>query len=258
MEFPIIGFGTYKIRTQEAMNYALTHAFSNNYKMIDCAEIYRNQKLIGNYLKDNNIDRNKIWITSKASFASMKHSEEEVIKGINKTFIDLQTDYIDLYLIHAPVESRWIFTWNYLRELQKQNKIRYIGVSNFTVDKLNKFMELIGDESKYIFCNQIEYNPFLNRKDLIELCNKNNIHITAYGSLYKINDTIENIARKLEATPQQVLLKWAIQKNIRVIPTSDNAIFIKDNITLSFTIENDYVKKMDELNENYSLYEKYL
>ena len=87
---------------------------------------------------------------------------------------------------------------------------------------------------------------------------KNNIHITAYGSLYKINDTIENIARKLQVSPQQVLLKWTINKNIHVIPTSDNPEFIKDNITLNFTIADDDIIKMDNLNENFSLYEKYL
>ena len=260
MNFPPIGFGTYKIRTQEAMDNALNNAFANNYRMIDCAEIYKNQKLIGKYLKDHpEINRRDIWITSKVSFAAMKKSEEEVIKGINKTFEDLSVEYIDLYLIHAPVEDRWIFTWQLLRKLQSEGKIRYIGVSNFTVAKLNKFMELIGpEESKYIFCNQIEYNPFLNRKDLIQLCKDNNINVTAYGSLYKVNDIVEKIARQLQRTPQQVLLKWAVQKNIRVIPMSENPEYTKDNISLDFTIPKEDCNNMDELNENYSQYPKYL
>ena len=260
MDFPPIGFGTYKIRTQEAMNNALNHAFVNNYKMIDCAEIYKNQKLIGKYLKDHpEINRREIWITSKASFAAMKKSEEEVIKGINKTFDDLGTDYVDLYLIHAPVEDRWLFTWQTLRKLQCEGKIRYVGVSNFTVDKLTRFMNLIGpEESKFIFCNQIEYNPFLNRNDLVQLCKDYNIHVTAYGSLYKVNETIEMIARQLQRTPQQVLLKWAVQKNIRVIPMSENPEYTKDNINLDFSISKDDSDKMDTLNENYSQYPKYL
>jgi diketogulonate reductase-like aldo/keto reductase len=260
MEFPHIGFGTYKLRTQEAIDNALTEAFKNNYKMIDTAEIYRNQKFIGTFLKNNpEIKRDSIWITSKVSFASMRKSEEETIKGISKTFDDLKSDYVDLYLIHAPVEEGYLFTWNYLRNLQKERKIRYIGVSNFTVEKLKKFMELIGpEESKHIFCNQIEYNPFLNRKDLIQLCKENNIHITAYGSLYKVDSTIENIARQLQRTPQQVLLKWAVQKNIRVIPMSEVPQFTKDNISLDFTIKDDDMEKMESLNENFSMYAKYL
>lgn len=260
MDFPLIGFGTYKLRTQDAINNALTEAFKNNYKMIDIAEIYKNQKFIGVFLENNpQIKRNEIWITSKVSFASMKKSEEETVKGITKTFDDLKTNYIDLYLIHAPIEERYVFTWNYLRNLQKEGKIRYIGVSNFTVDKLKKFMELIGpDESKHIYCNQIEYNPFLNRKDLVDLCKENNIHVTAYGSLYKVDSTIENIARQLQRTPQQVLLKWAVQKNIRVIPMSEDPQYTKDNISLDFTIEDEDVEKMECLNENFSMYKKYL
>jgi diketogulonate reductase-like aldo/keto reductase len=260
MDFPSIGFGTYKLRTQEAINNALAEAFKNNYKMIDTAEIYRNQKFIGVFLENHpEIKRDSIWITSKVSFASMKKSEEETIKGITKTFTDLKTDYVDLYLIHAPIEERYQFTWNYLRNLQKERKIRYIGVSNFTVDKLKRFMELIGpEESKHIFCNQIEYNPFLNRKDLVKLCKENNIHITAYGSLYKVDPTIENIARQLQRSPQQVLLKWALQKNIRVIPMSEVSQYTKDNITLDFTINDDDMEKMDNLNENFSMYAKYL
>ena len=259
MNFPLIGFGTYKIRSQDDINNALNYAFKHNYKMIDTAEIYKNQKQIGNYLFANKINRNEIWITSKVSFVSMKKSEEEIIKGINKTFEDLQTDYIDLYLIHSPVEERYIFAWKYIRELQEKGKIRYVGVSNFTVPKLRKFMDLIGpEESKYIFCNQIEYNPFLNRTDIIDFCHNNNINITAYGSLYKYNQIIEEIANKLNKTPQQVLLRWSTQKNIHVIPTSLNEDYIKQNMDIQFDIPDNDVNIMNQFNENFSNYPKYL
>jgi diketogulonate reductase-like aldo/keto reductase len=258
MDFPSIGFGTYKLRTQSTINNALCCALQNNYTMLDCAEIYKNQHLIGVFLKENNVDRKKIWITSKVSFVSMKKSINDVIKGITKTFSDINTDYIDLYLIHAPIEKTLIETWEYLRKLQKNGNIRYIGVSNFTVDKLTKFINMIGDESKYIYCNQIEYNPFLNRVDLIELCNKHNIFVTAYGSLYKTNDIIKQIALKYNKTSEQVLLKWTMQKNIRVIPTSDNPDYIRDNINLQFILSKEDIITMDNMNENYSLYPKYL
>jgi diketogulonate reductase-like aldo/keto reductase len=259
MEYPLIGLGTYKLRSQESVNNALTYAFSNDYKMIDCAEIYKNQKLIGNYLKENNIDRTSIWITSKVSFVNMKKNMEQVIKGIDQTFADLNTDYIDLYLIHAPIEDTLIETWNFLLKLQSEGKIRFVGLSNFTLVKLQKFIEKIGEESRHIFCNQIEYNPFLNRKDLIDYCQGINIKVIAYGSLYKYNDEIIRIANIYKKSPQQILLKWALQKKIHVIPMSETLEFTRDNIRLfDFAIDNDYVKIMDNLNENYSLYPKYL
>lgn len=259
MEFPLIGIGTYKLRTQESINIALDNAIKNGYKLIDTAEHYKNQKLIGNYFLNNPDVRKNIWITSKVSFVSMKKGEDEIIKGIEKTFEDLNTDYIDLYILHAPIEENYIFAWNHIRSLQKMGKIRHVGVSNFTVSKLVKFMELIGpEESKYIFCNQIEFNPFLNRKEIINFCIENNICVTAYGSLYKSNEMIVNIANKLNKTPQQVLLKWAIQQNIRVIPMSQNPDHIKDNFNLDFEIPKDMIDNMSELNENYSHYPKYL
>jgi len=260
MEYPKIGFGTYKLRTQEAINNALKNALDYSYTMFDCAEIYKNQKLIGNYLKENNINRESIWITSKVSFVNMRKNMDHVKNGIDQTFRDLNTHYIDLYLIHAPVEETYIETWTHLRKLQSEGKIRYIGLSNFTLEKLKKFINSIGnEEARHIFCNQIECNPFLNRKDLINYCFDNNIKVIAYGSLYKINDTVMNIANFYNKTPQQVLLKWANQKNIHVIPMSEKLEFTRDNIQIKdFDISHDFMEKLENLNENYSQYPKYL
>lgn len=258
MEFPIIGIGTYKIKTQDDINFVLQRAFDCGYQMIDTAEIYRNQKYIGNFIKDK--DRSKIWITTKVNFVNVKKGDIlAVINSIDKTFEDLKTDYIDLYLIHCPVENMNDKVWNILRAYQKDGKIRNVGVSNFTVQKLKDFIELIGEEeSKHIFCNQIEYNPFLNRKELIELCFKNKIKVIAYGSLYKKNELIQNIANKLNKSDEQVLLKWAIQNNIHIIPSTKEEQYIKDNINLDFSIDKNDIILMNELNENYSVYNKYL
>jgi diketogulonate reductase-like aldo/keto reductase len=258
MDLPIIGIGTYKIRNQDEINFVLQKALYNGYEMIDTAEIYRNHKYIGNFLQDK--DRSKIWITTKVNFVNVKKGDIKVIiESIDKTLEDLRTNYIDLYLIHCPVENMNEKIWNILRAYQKEGKIRYVGVSNFTVEKLKDFMEKIGEEeSKYIFCNQIEYNPFLNRKELIDLCFKHNIKVIAYGSLYKKNELIKNIANKCNKSEEQILLKWAIQNNIHIIPMAKEEQYIKDNINLNFIIDNKDLQLMNELNENYSMYTKYL
>ena len=261
MDFPLIGIGTYKVKPQENIDIMLNHAFQTGYTMIDTAEIYRNQKYIGKFLKDHpEINRNNIWITSKVNFINVfKNDELEIIKSINQTFIDLKTSYIDLYLIHCPIENMNIKIWEILRNLQKEGKIRHVGVSNFTYDKLKKFIEEIGSiESKYIYCNQIEFNPFLNRKELINYCFENNIKVVAYGSLNKKNDLIESIATKLNKTQEQVLLKWALQNNVHIIPMALNPRYINDNFNLDFNILEDDIKKMNDLNENYAVFAKYL
>ena len=261
MEFPHIGIGTYTVKPQEEMDLVLTTALNSGYKMIDTAEVYRNQKYIGAFFKNNsNFDRTKIWITSKVSFVNTKKEDlNAVVKSINKTFIDLNTNYVDLYLIHCPVENMDLKVWNILRIFQKEGKIKNIGLSNFTLEKLKKFMEKIGEEeSKYIFCNQIEYNPFLNRQDLINFCQEKNIKVVAYGSLNKINNIVEEIALRLNKTAEQVLLKWALQNNVHIIPSSSNPKFIIDNISLDFEISGKEMDILNNLNDDTCVYKKYL
>jgi len=261
MDFSSIGIGTYKVKPQEQMDNLLNSAIRCGYKMIDTAEIYRNQRFIGEFFRKHpEFDRSKLWITTKVSFDNVKNRDDEaIIKSINKTFIDLNTSYVDLYLIHCPIENKNVKVWNILRQYQKEGKIRHIGISNFTLDKLKVFMEEIGEEeSKYIFCNQIEYNPFFNRKDLVEFCLKNNIKIIAYGCLYKNNEIIEAIAINLNKTSEQILLKWSLQNNVNIITTSDNPNYINDNICLDFEISKDDMEMLNNLHDNFCVYTKYL
>jgi diketogulonate reductase-like aldo/keto reductase len=261
MELPLIGIGTYTVKPQEEINNMLYHAIRDGYKMIDTAEIYRNQKYIGTFLKNNpDIKRETIWITSKINFGNVvKRDMKEIKKSLNKTFIDLNTNYVDLYLIHCPVETMDIKIWTILRDYQKEGKIKHVGLSNFTLDKLKDFIIKIGEEeSKYIYCNQIEYNPFLNRKDLINFCFDNNIKVIAYGSLNKKNEVIEDIAKKLNKTPEQILLKWALQNKVHIIPMAQDVNYIKDNISLNFDIDENNMNYMNNLNENHAVFAKYL
>ena len=260
---PNIGFGTYKLKTQEEFNKSLDAVFSNNNSqvMIDTAELYKNQHYIGNYLQDHKIKRSDVWITSKLSFHTMTKSEGEIIKSINNSLESLKTDYIDLYLLHACKEDN-ITPWKILRQFQKEGKIKKIGVSNFNVDNLKKFIkdinDLEADGSKYIYANQIEYNPFLNRTELVSLCKDNNIRVIAYGSFYKINKVIEDIAIQVNKTPHQVLLRWALNNNIIIIPKSENPDHIKDNMNLDFNLDDNMMDNINQLNENFSKYPRYL
>ena len=261
MELPLIGIGTYTVKPQEEINNMLGCAIRGGYTMIDTAEIYRNQKYIGTFLKNNpDIKRENIWITSKINFANvLKEDMKEINKSLNKTFIDLNTNYVDLYLIHCPVETMNVKIWNILRDYQKEGKIRNVGLSNFTIEKLKSFINKIGqEEAKYIYCNQIEYNPFLNRKDLVNFCFDNNIKVVAYGSLNKKNKLIEDIATGLNKTPEQVLLKWALQNKVHIIPMAQDVNYINDNISLDFNIDENNMKLMNDLNENYAVFAKYL
>lgn len=207
-----IYFGTYKLTNEETLLNSLEYAYKYGYTKIDTATLYKNQHIIGHFLntpdtkdntknntKDNTITTNittdtqldlkryltkreSLWITSKVSFRVMPKGESEIRKSIDKTLSDLQTHYIDLMIIHSP-EKNDILTWKILCDYKEKGLIRNIGLSNYNLEKLKEFIKQI-DNPEAIYCNQIEFNPFLNRKDLIDYCKSLNIKVVTYGNLY--------------------------------------------------------------------------
>jgi diketogulonate reductase-like aldo/keto reductase len=245
MEYPQISFGTYRLgnTTYKALNDAL----NNGYKSIDTASLYKCEHLIGNFLKENEINRSDIWITSKLNPKVMDKSESEILESINKTLTDLGTTYVDLFLIHCPSNNiNNIKCWNIVEKLCKNGTFRNIGVSNFSVEHLEEIRVF---SSTPIFTNQIELSPFLKRPVVCEYMKKNNILISAHSSLAKgemfDNTTIQTIANKYNKTPAQIMLKWGLNNNYHIMPRSANNNHIVDNYNLDFELnEND----MDELN----------
>jgi diketogulonate reductase-like aldo/keto reductase len=261
---PYIGLGTYKLKTLEEIYHSLDNALKSGYRMFDTAELYKNEHLIGDFLQkkllEYNLEREDIWITTKVAYFTMLDGENSIYNAIDNS-IEI-FGYVDLFLIHASNENE-IKTWNILREYQKNGKIRQIGVSNYNIERLTKFCETIGsNEIQYIYSNQIEFNPFLNRKALIEMCQWSNIRVIAYGSLYKKNKYIEDLAVKLNKSPEQILLKWAYQKGIIVIPMSRNRDHIVENWDTigvnNWQLTDDEIRIIDTFDEGYTRYKKHL
>lgn len=258
---PLNYFGTYKLTSQEDLIKALSNALESNIRSFDFAELYKNQDMIGDFFhkvfSNTSLKREDLWFTSKVSFRTIPKGEEAIRKSIEKTFSDLKTDYIDLMLIHAPTKNN-VLCWSILNEYKQLGKIKNIGISNFNFTELTKFCNEIANPED-IYCNQIEFNPFLNRTELINLCKDKYIKLTCYGTLYKSNDFIDSLQEKYNKTTKQILIQFAKQKGFEPIIMAIDKNHIDEDFNFkSFQIEQDDFDKMNALDENYSLYKRYL
>ena len=230
---PCIGFGTSLITGEECTN-TIKKAIEVGYRHIDTALVYENEEEIGKAIKQSNVNREDLFITSKVWKDSMGY--ENTLKSFEKSLKKLDLEYIDLFLIHWPNnkdENLNAETWRALEKLYKDGKVKAIGVSNF----LKHHLERLLDNCNIIpMVNQIEFHPGLIRKETIEFCKEKNIVVEAWAPLGKgkmlSNDTLINIANKYNVSTAQLCLKWCIQNNVIPLPKSVNEERMRQNLDL--------------------------
>lgn len=234
-------FGTYKLKSDEVLSI-LNIAYGVGYRHFDLAELYKNQKEVGYFLKDKK--REDIYLTSKISFNTIKKGKSYIIESIENTLKDLGITYIDLMLIHAPCEND-VECWNILTSYKERGIIKNIGVSNYNLDRLKKFIDKV--QYKEIYCNQIEYNIHLEtkQKDLIKFCKDNNIIVTAYN-IFHLSENIDD---------KNIMLDFIRHSGVIPIIMSRN----KDNMISNLEHRIYYENKKKYNNKDYtSKYSRYL
>lgn len=230
---PNIGFGTSLVTGDECVRVIKT-AIDVGYRHIDTAAVYKNEKEIGRAIKQSNVNRKEIFITSKVWKDSMGY--DNTLKSFENTLKNLDLEYVDLFLIHWPKnndEKLNIDTWKALEKIYKEGKAKAIGVSNF----LKHHLEIILNNCDVIpAVNQIEFHPGLIRKETIEFCKDNNIVLEAWAPLGKgkmlDNETLESIAEKYNKSIAQICLKWCLQNDVIPLPKSSNEVRMKQNLEL--------------------------
>ena len=253
LEIPCIGLGTYQIRKKSEIENVIKIGYNTGYRLIDTAVVYGNEKLIGDALKKLKIKRNEIFIITKIYKDDMKY--DKVKKSIESSLKKLQTDYIDIVLIHWPEveksEDR-INVWKALEESVEEKKVKMIGVSNFCKIHLEQILN--NCKIKPVI-NQIECNPIYYDEETINYCEQNGIVIQAYCPFAEWNeklvenDIIVNIAKKKEKSVSQIILKWLLQKNKIPLPKSVHGDYIKQNFDLNgFYLTEEEMTQIDSLN----------
>lgn len=246
---PAIGFGTWQLSPDDA-EHSVTEALKIGYRLIDTAKIYRNEQSVGKGIRQSGIPREEIFVTTKLWNSDQGY--DSALRAFNESLDKLGLDYLDLYLIHWPGEGpeRRHDSWRALSELQKQGRIREIGVSNFTIRHLRQLMEA-SDVLPAV--NQIEFHPFIydEQKELLDFCKDQGIVFEAYSPLaqgHLSDEQLVKIGEHHGKSASQVMLRWAVQKGTVPLPRSANPEHIKQNFDIfDFELSDDEIAQIDDL-----------
>jgi 2,5-diketo-D-gluconate reductase A len=231
---PQLGFGVFQVKPPETQA-AVEAALKVGYRHIDTAQMYGNEEGVGAAVAASGLDRADIFLTSKLSNAA--HEPDDCRRAFDGTLKALGTDYLDLFLIHWPLPTRYggdfVQTWRTLEEFYREGRARSIGVSNFTPHHVRR---LIAEAEVRPAVNQIEIHPYFTNDQTRAFNRDHEIASEAYSPIAQgavlTDPTVEAIAKQVERTPAQVVLRWQIQRGDIVIPKSQTEARVRENFEL--------------------------
>ena len=247
LSIPSIGLGTWELRGRKCRR-VVRKALEVGYRHIDTAAMYENESEVGSGIVDSGVDRKEVFLTTKIN--TIEVNNEGIVDAFHKSLSDLKTDYVDLLLIHWPTFSTNLGDMlEIMYGIKESQKARAIGVSNFNTTLLNECARL-GFED--IYCNQVEYHPFLSQEILLKKMNEMDVIPVAYcpicrGDVAKDSVIIE-LSEKYNKTPAQVTLRWVVQQQSVAIPKSAKKRRLKENIDIyDFEIDDQDVDRIHSL-----------
>ena len=220
LEIPILGFGVFQVTDAEVCERSVYEAIQAGYRLIDTAASYLNEEAVGRAIKSSGVPREELFVTTKLWIQDAGY--ESTKKAFEKSLKRLQLEYLDLYLIHQPFGDVY-GSWRAMEELNREGKIKAIGVSNFQPDRI---MDLILHNEVVPAVNQIETHPFNQQIETQKFLQENKIQIESWGPFAEgKNNNVQNelllsIAGKHRKTVAQVILRWLTQRGVVVIPKS--------------------------------------
>ena len=255
IEMPILGFGVYQIPDHNECERVVTEALATGYRLIDTAQAYFNEEAVGKAIKNSGINRKDIFLVTKVWVSNGGY--EKAKTSIDESLRKLQTDYLDLILIHQPFND-YYGTYRAMEEAYKNEKTRAIGISNFYPDRfvdLSHFCEI------QPMINQVETHVFQQQKTAKEIMKKHNTQIMSWGPFaegknnYFHNETLKEIGAKYGKSVAQIALRFLTQEGIVVIPKSTHKNRMEENFNIfDFELSEDDLNKIRALDTGKSLF----
>jgi len=249
IDVPKLGLGTWKLKGDECIN-AVSSALDMGYRHIDTAQAYDNEEFVGEGIRKSNINRDDFFLTTKI-FRDQFETTSKAMESIHNSLEKLQTDYVDLILVHWPFAEHSIEEMlKPLMKAQDEGKTRLIGVSNFTVDQMQQAKEISDNR---VCLNQVEYHPHLNQDPILDFVRDNDWGMTSYSPLGRgtaVDDkTIKNISETHNKSSAQIILRWLMQQdNVLAIPKSSHVERIAENFSIfDFELSGDEMQQILDL-----------
>ncbi|MGR6896937.1 aldo/keto reductase [Rummeliibacillus sp. BSL5] len=255
VKMPWFGLGVFKVEEGPDLVNAVKTAIKHGYRSIDTAAIYGNEEGVGQGiregLKEAGISRDELFVTSKVWNDDLGY--ESTLEAYETSLKKLGLDYLDLYLIHWPVEGKYKDAWRALETLYKDGRVKAIGMSNFQIHHLEDLMK---DAEVKPMINQVECHPRLTQKDLKSFCQEHGIQLEAWSPLMQgqllDNPELKEIANKYDKSIAQIILRWDLQNGIVTIPKSTKEHRIVENASIfDFELTSEDMEQIDSLNQDH-------
>jgi diketogulonate reductase-like aldo/keto reductase len=249
LEMPWLGFGVFRMSDGQETEQAIHHALEAGYRSIDTASVYKNEIGTGKAIQESGIPREDIFLTTKVWNDDQR--EKRTLAAFEESLERLGTDYVDLYLVHWPVENCYQETWQVMEEIYQSGRAKAIGVSNF---QKNHLEDILRNNQIVPAVNQIEFHPYLVQPKLLKYCQERKIQVEAWSPLMEgqiVNvASIQKIGEKYNKTPAQIVLRWNLQNDVVTIPKSANPNRIVENAQIfDFELSQADMRALDALDQ---------
>ncbi len=246
-EMPYLGLGVYQARPGGEAESAIRCALEEGYRLIDTAKLYGNEADVGKAVRESGVPRDEVFVTTK--LWNSDHGYDETLKACARSLRTLGLEYVDLYLIHWPVEGHRPETWKAMEAVYARGWARAVGVGNYMVHHLE---ELLDGAKVPPAVDQVEMHPFLPQREVRAFCGEHGILTEAYSPLTKgrrLGDhRVASVARRHGKTPAQVLIRWCLQQGAAAIPKSVRPERIRENRDVfDFELGAEDLRELDSL-----------